>query len=584
MKNIGLLGGNAMGRLWRMLWGAVWQLSALAAQADEAAARRWIKQEFQPSTLSYAQQMDEMRWFIAAARPYRGMTVRVVSEQIATHRYEATVMSKAFAQITGIKVVHDTLPEGELVAKIQAEMAGGAPSGYDMWVNDTDSIGAHYRYGVTVALSDFMQDEGKDVTLPTLDIYDFIGRSFGTGLDGKLYQLPDQQFANLYWFRADWFARPDLQQRFRDKYGYALAVPLNWSAYEDIADFFTNEVREIDGVRVYGHMDYGKRDPSLGWRFSDAWLSMAGAGDTGLPNGKPVDEWGIRMRGCVPVAASVSRGGETNGAASVYAVRKYLEWLSRYAPPEARALTFTQSGAVAGQGHIAQQVFWYTTFAAAMSQPGLPVMNRDGTPKWRMAPSPYGAYWRPGVKLGYQDAGAWTMLKTVPLRRRKAAWLYAQFVVAKSTSLKKLLTGLTPVRESDLNSAAMTAAAPRLGGLVEFYRSPARISWTPTGINVPDYPRMAPLWWQNIGKAVSGEVTPQQALDRLAEQMEQTMQDIGREGRMVRCAPRLDAPRPPGRWFSGGGAPRARLADEKPPGKTIDYDTLLEAWRDGRER
>ena len=46
---------------------------------------------------------------------------------------------------------------------------------------------------------------------------------------------------------------------------------------------------------VYGHMDYGKRAPDLGWRMTDAWLSMAGAGSKGLPNGVPVDEWGIRM-------------------------------------------------------------------------------------------------------------------------------------------------------------------------------------------------------------------------------------------------------------------------------------------------
>ena len=48
-------------------------------------------------------------------------------------------------------------------------------------------------------------------------------------------------------------------------------------------------------MRVYGHMDYGKKDPSLGWRFTDAWLSMAGVGDKGIPNGLPVDEWGIRV-------------------------------------------------------------------------------------------------------------------------------------------------------------------------------------------------------------------------------------------------------------------------------------------------
>jgi glycerol transport system substrate-binding protein len=41
--------------------------------------------------------------------------------------------------------------------------------------------------------------------------------------------------------------------------------------------------------------------------------------------------------------------------------------------------------------------------------------------------------------------------------------------------------GLTPIRESDLSSEAMTEAAPRLGGLVEFYRSPARVAWDPHG-------------------------------------------------------------------------------------------------------
>jgi len=88
---------------------------------------------------------------------------------------------------------------------------------------------------------------------------DFIGISFVTGPDKKIYQLPDQQFANLYWFRADWFARKDLQDKFKAKYGYDLGVPQNWSAYEDVANFFTNDVKELDGKKVYGHMDYGKK-------------------------------------------------------------------------------------------------------------------------------------------------------------------------------------------------------------------------------------------------------------------------------------------------------------------------------------
>ena len=103
-------------------------------------------------------------------------------------------------------------------------------------------------------------------------------------------------------------------------------------------------------MRVYGHMDYGKKDPSLGWRFTDAWLSMAGNGDKGIPNGIPVDEWGIRMEGCRPVGSSVERGGDVNGPASVYAIEKYLDWLKKYAPPQAPGMTFSEAGPVPPKG------------------------------------------------------------------------------------------------------------------------------------------------------------------------------------------------------------------------------------------
>jgi glycerol transport system substrate-binding protein len=260
--------------------------AALAANdgALEKAAEQWVDKEFQPSTLTRAQQLDEMKWFREAAKAFRGTTINVVSETIDTHVYEAKTMAKAFEEITGIKVKHDLIQEGDVIEKLQTQMQSGR-SIYDMYVNDSDLIGTHFRYGFAVPITDFMTGEGKDVTLPTLDIDDFIGKSFGTAPDGKLYQLPDQQFANLYWFRYDWFSRPEIKEKFKKKYGYELGVPVNWSAYEDIANFFSNDVKEIDGQRVYGHMDYGKKDPSLGWRFTDAWLSMAGVGDKGIPNG-----------------------------------------------------------------------------------------------------------------------------------------------------------------------------------------------------------------------------------------------------------------------------------------------------------
>ena len=556
-------------------------------QAGEAEAKKWIDSEFQPSTLSKEQQLAEMQWFIEAAKKLQAKGVKeiaVVSETITTHEYESKTLAKAFTEITGITVKHDLIQEGDVVEKLQTSMQSGK-SIYDGWISDSDLIGTHYRYGKIMNLSDYMAGEGKEYTNPGLDLKDFIGTSFTTAPDGKLYQLPDQQFANLYWFRADWFARKDLQDKFKAKYGYDLGVPLNWSAYEDIAQFFSDDVKEIDGKKVYGHMDYGKKDPSLGWRFTDAWLSMAGTADKGIPNGFPVDEWGIRVAEdrCAPVGASVARGGAANSPAAVYALTKYVDWMKKYAPKEATGMTFGEAGPVPAQGQIAQQIFWYTAFTADMTKVGLPVVNADGTPKWRMAPGPNGPYWKDGMQNGYQDVGSWTFFSGQDANRTAAAWLYAQFVTSKTASLKKTLVGLTPIRESDIQSQAMTDLAPKLGGLVEFYRSPARVAWTPTGANVPDYPKLAQLWWKNVAQAVTGEKTPQAAMDALAEEMDQVMARLERAG-MARCAPKLNAKSDPAKWLSDTGAPWKKLANEKPQGQTIAYDTLLSAWKAGKVR
>ncbi|MCA1939514.1 MAG: ABC transporter substrate-binding protein [Caenispirillum bisanense] len=554
-------------------------LGSGSAWADMEAAKRWVDNEFQPSTLSKEEQLKEMEWFIKAAEPFKGMDIKVVSETITTHEYEAKTLAKAFSEITGINLTHDLIGEGDVIEKLQTQMQSGQNI-YDGWVNDSDLIGTHIRYDQVTPLTDWMAGEGKDVTNPMLDIEDFMGISFTTGPDGKIYQLPDQQFANLYWFRYDWFNDPELKAKFKEKYGYELGVPVNWSAYEDIANFFTNDVKEIDGKRVYGHMDYGKKDPSLGWRFTDAWLSMAGTGDKGLPNGKPVDEWGIRVDGCRPVGSDVTRGGATNAPASVFALTKYIDWLKQYAPPEAAGMTFSEAGPVPAQGNVAQQIFWYTAFTADMAKDGLPVVDENGNPKWRMAPSPHGPYWEEGMKLGYQDAGSWTLLNSTPLERRKAAWLYAQFVTSKSVSLKKTHVGLTPIRDSDIRHESFTERAPKLGGLVEFYRSPARVLWTPTGTNVPDYPKLAQLWWQNVAQAVTGEVTPQEAMDSLAKQQDDVMARLERAGIQGECGPKLNEPRDAQYWFDQPGSPKPKLANEKEQGQTISYDELVKSWKD----
>ncbi|MCZ4259484.1 ABC transporter substrate-binding protein [Limimaricola sp. G21655-S1] len=557
-------------------------LMAGPAMADMEAAISFLDEEIERSALTREEQEAEMQWFVDAAEPFSGMSINVVSETITTHEYEANVLAPAFTAITGINVTHDLIGEGDVVEKLQTQMQSGENI-YDAYINDSDLIGTHWRYQQARNLTDWMAGEGADVTNPNLNLDDFIGLQFTTGPDGKLYQLPDQQFANLYWFRHDWFTDEKNMADFEAEYGYPLGVPVNWSAYEDIAAFFTGRDLSHMGVsgEVFGHMDYGKKDPSLGWRFTDAWMSMAGMGDKGEPNGLPVDEWGVRVNeNSQPVGSCVARGGATNSPAAVYAIEKYTDWLQNYAPPAAAGMTFSESGPVPAQGQIAQQMFWYTAFTADMVGDGAAaVLNEDGSPKWRMAPSPHGVYWEEGMKVGYQDAGSWTLMESTPVDRAKAAWLYAQFVTSQTVDVEKSHAGLTFIRESTIQHESFTERAPELGGLVEFYRSPDRVRWSPTGTNIPDYPKLAQLWWQNIGDASSGAKTAQEALDSLCEQQEQVLERLERAGIQGDLGPVMNEEQDPQYWLDQPGAPKPKLENEDEEPETISYEELIKSWQ-----
>ncbi|MCB2101648.1 MAG: carbohydrate ABC transporter substrate-binding protein, partial [Rhodobacterales bacterium] len=126
---------------------------AAPSQAGMAEAEKWINGEFQPSVLSKADQMKEMQWFVNAAAPFKGMEINVLSETIPTHEYESKTLTKAFEEITGIKVNHQLLGEGEVVQAVQTQMQTKRNL-YDAYINDSDLIGTHSRLQQTYNLSD----------------------------------------------------------------------------------------------------------------------------------------------------------------------------------------------------------------------------------------------------------------------------------------------------------------------------------------------------------------------------------------------------------------------------------------------
>ena len=101
---------------------------------------------------------------------------------------------------------------------------------------------------------------------------------------------------------------------------------------------------------------------------------------------------------------------------------------------------------------------------------------------------------------------------------------------------------------------------------------------------MPDYPKLAQIWWQQIGDVNSGAFTPQEAMDRLAGEMDQVMARMQaadeRANTYGGCGPRLNEAKDPSAWLSDSESPKSPR-DEKPRGKTVDYDELVKRWQEG---
>ena len=102
--------------------------------------------------------------------------------------------------------------------------------------------------------------------------------------------------------------------------------------------------------------------------------------------------------------------------------------------------------------------------------------------------------------------------------------------------------------------------------------------WTPTGTNVPDYPALADLWWKNAALVANDKLTPKQVMDKLALEMDARLQVIADKGQS-RCEPKLNPEKDEVFWLGQPGAPKPRLEDEKPPGRTQTYEESLKAWQ-----
>jgi len=125
----------------------------------------------------------------------------------------------------------------------------------------------------------------------------------------------------------------------------------------------------------------------------------------------PVDEWAIRMR--LPPVGPPSSVAATSRSGGGLLDRQILDWMKKYAPPQAQGMTFSESATRGTCRAIIASDLLYTPHADMVSPPA--VMNTDGTRNGAWAPSPHGLVLEGRHEARLPGRRSATLLKSNPV-------------------------------------------------------------------------------------------------------------------------------------------------------------------------
>jgi multiple sugar transport system substrate-binding protein len=163
-------------------------------------------------------------------------------------------LGKDFTAESGIAMNYEFVPWTNFADRFINELNSGGKL-CDLLIGDSQWIGGSATYGHYIKLNDFFEAEGisMDDFLPAT-VYAYSTWPKGTP---NYWALPAMGDALGWIYRKDWFARPELREEFKAKYGRELDVPKDWYQLKEIGEFFQG--REIDGKKVYGMAIYTER-------------------------------------------------------------------------------------------------------------------------------------------------------------------------------------------------------------------------------------------------------------------------------------------------------------------------------------
>jgi multiple sugar transport system substrate-binding protein len=463
---------------------------------------------FTLSLTAFAGEVANPDWWKKAAEPYKGVTIRGVSESTPPSRAVSEIAGKDFEALTGIKVELEVTAWDQMYTKAINDIQAGSGI-YDFIYVEQDIIYTYLAQEWLVNLTKMMAEK-PELVYGQFDIDDFTSFiDYFKDANGDVFGIPFEAFVKIYLYKKDLFEDAEVQAAFKEKYGWDLAPPKDFKQYGQIAEFFTQWGKD-KGIELYGHTAQAKTHPCLAYEMEETiWPAW------GIWN------WGINLENWKATSAN---GGTLDSDRAKEALAWYVDML-QYAPPGVKTYTWDETAAAMASGKVAQgfiygeNAAWIATDESRSKMVGnlgvaLPPVYDDKVMEDIQAGKGY---------IGYYDGGALGI--PVSAKNKEAALLFLQFVARKEWAPEFAAIASRVVRKSTFDSAKIKELDPKVGGYYSLFKE-----YGPLFAGAPPFPMhpvLNEIQMNWIVKAVAGEVDAATACDEMAKEIDAKLAELG---------------------------------------------------------
>jgi multiple sugar transport system substrate-binding protein len=395
-------------------------------------------------------------------------------------------LSKEFEAQSGTKMNFEFIPWPNFADRMLNELNSGGQL-CDLLIGDSQWIGGGAENGHYVKLNDFFDANAISMDdFAPATVYAYSTWPKGTP---NYYALPAMGDANGWFYRKDWFARPEIQEAFKAEYGRDLAEPKTQKELMEIAKFFQG--REIDGQTVYGASIFTER--------GSEGITM---GITGA-----LYAWGFKYEN---TPGSYDMQGAVNGPAAVEALEFYKGLYDCCTPPGYTNAYMTESLDAFKSGQVAMAMNWFAFFPGLYADPntGGDKIDFFVNPSQNVAGSTLGGQGISVVSYSDNQEGALEYIK----------WFAQPDVQAKWWAL-----GGYSAHNSVLNDPGFVTSQPFAGDFLEAMAN-VQDFW-----QEPAYAELLLAMQERMHNyVVAGEGTAQEALDGLVEDWTEVFEAEGK--------------------------------------------------------